>query len=371
MRIAYFVPRFTPDNSHGRYVVELARRFCRDHSVSVYSGAFWEPLQSAVSCHFVPVPIRPAALRLAALWTASAMKRKQSGADVVHIQGADAPIGNVVTAHFCNQVMLNAGGNGLTFHRRLNYALGALAEKYCMSKRSTSKIIAVSKQLKDDIVRSYGVDSAKVVVIHHGVDSETFHPQHRAGCRIAMRQRLGLGDDEFVVLFVGGDYRRKGLVPLVEAAARLPVGTIRILAVGVDPDASLLRDVRQIGLAGLVKFLGHSTDMSSLYATADCFALPSKYDTFSLAALEAMASGLPSIVSRAAGVSELVTHDHDCLLLEDEEDVGQLAEYLGRLARDEDVRNRLGVEARRTAELCSWDVVAKQTLAVYRDAVAT
>lgn len=371
MRIAYFVPRFTPDNSHGRYVVELARRLCRDHSVSAYSGAFWDQLQSAVSCHYVPVPIRPAALRLAVLWTASAIKRKQSTADVVHVQGADAPIGNVVTAHFCNQVMRTVGRSGVKFHRRFNYAIGAMAEKYCMSKQSTRRIIAVSAQLKDDIVRHYDVDPAKVVVIHNGVDSEVFHPQHRVSRRSSMRQRIGLGSDEFVVLFVGGDYRRKGLIPLLEAAARLPPRTVTILAVGVDPDARLLRHLRQDGLTGLVKFLGHSMDMASLYAAADCFALPTKYDTFSLAALEAMASGLPTIISRAAGVAELVTHDIDCLVLEHNTDLEQLEDYLRRLARDESLRNRLAAAGRRTAEGCSWDVVAKRTLAVYRDVVGS
>ncbi len=83
-----------------------------------------------------------------------------------------------------------------------------------------------------------------------------------------------------------------------------------------------------------------------------------------------MAAGLPVVISRVAGVSELLKADRDCLILQDAEDVDVLADRLGRLARDEALRASLGAEARKTAERNSWDEVANRTLAVYRDALA-
>jgi UDP-glucose:(heptosyl)LPS alpha-1,3-glucosyltransferase len=370
MRISFFVPRCTPDNSHGRYVIELAKRMCGQHSVSVYAGGFWPPIRSVVRCRFLPVPIRPAVARLAALWAASLFATKRRPADIVHVQGADAPVGNVVTAHFCNSIILSGIFRSGELHRRFNYALGAAAERYCMSRSSTLRIIAVSGKVKGEIEREYGIDPRKVVVIHHGVDAEAFHPGHRARWRASVRDRLGVERDQFVVLFVGGDYRRKGLQPLLEAARRVSTA-VKVLAVGVKPDAALTQFIRQNGLSSVVTFLGHTTDAASVYAAADCFALATRYDTFSLATLEAMASGLPVIVSRAAGVSEILTPGCDSLVLEDPDDVQVLAEHLGRMARDEKLRTSLGVEARKTAERHSWDGVAERTLAVYREVLAT
>jgi glycosyltransferase involved in cell wall biosynthesis len=350
MRISFFVPKCTPDNSHGRYVIELAKRIGREHPVTVYASHFWPPIRSAVRCRFLPVPNRPAIARIATLWTASIVTKERRHADIVHVQGGDAPVGNVVTAHFCNKAMLASSDQRLGLYHCLNHIIGAAAEKYCMSKSSTRRIIAVSEQVKGQIELEYGVDPNRTVVIHHGVDSQAFHPHHRTRWRVSVRERLGLRRDAFVVIFVGGDYRRKGLVRLLEAVGRVP-GTVKVLAVGVKANEDLRRLVRH----DLVAFLGHSTEMAPLYAAADCFALPTRYDTFSLATLEAMACGL----------AELLSPDRDALVLQDAGDVEGLARNLRRLVQDETLRADLGMEARRTAERHSWDKVAERTLAVY------
>jgi UDP-glucose:(heptosyl)LPS alpha-1,3-glucosyltransferase len=274
----------------------------------------------------------------------------------------------VVTAHFCNKAAKVAAYEGVGPYRRFNYALGAIAEKYCMSKPDTRKIIAVSQHVKDDIEREYGIEPRRVVVIHHGVDARAFHPRHRAEWRVSVRDRLGVGRDEFVVLFVGGDYRRKGLVPLLKAVGRVR-HAMRVLVVGVKPDVPLAQLARQNGLNDRVAFVDATAEIASLYAAADCFALPSRYDTFSMATLEAMASGLPVIVSRAAGVSELLSPDHDSLVLEDPENVDVLAQILERLVRDETLRMSLSANARSTAERHSWEEVTARTLAVYHEAI--
>lgn len=368
MRISFFVPRCTPENSHGRYVIELAKRIAIDHSVTVHAGAFWHPMRSIAQCRLLPIPNRPAVARLATLWTASACGISHRLADIVHTQGADAPVGNIVTAQFCNATMKNQG-TWAGFARRINYTIGAAAEKYCMSKRSTERIIAISQQVKAEIELEYGVESRRVTVIHHGVDTEAFHTRHRVAERVPGRKRLGLGPEDFVVLFIGGDYRRKGLLALLQAA-KLVGERLKVLAVGVEPDSALRRIVSDGGLADLVSFLGTTGDIAPIYAVADCFALPTVYDTFSMATLEAMACGLPVIVSRAAGVAEILSPDNDSLVLERADDVNLLAQHLTRLMRDRDLRGRLGDQARRTAERHSWDEVAKATLVVYQETTA-
>src|SRR5437870_10239765 len=172
MRISFFVPKCSPENSHGRYVIELAKRLGSSNHVTVYAGSFASPLGSLVRCRVLPILNRPAVLRLATLWSAAAVLPRKSRFDIVHVQGADAPVGDVVTAHCCNAAMRNVAGSGATVKRSLNYAIGAAAERYCLTRRGTRRVIAVSGRVKDDIERHYGVDAAKITVIPPGVDAE-------------------------------------------------------------------------------------------------------------------------------------------------------------------------------------------------------
>lgn len=368
MRIGFFVPRCTPDNSHGRYVIELAQSLADDHEVTVYSGTFWPPLRTGIRCHYLPVLIRPTLARLATLWMSSSLVTMARHFDVVHIQGADAPIGNVITAHCCNAAMEIASGKSQRLRRKLNYSLGAIVERYCMKRPTTRMVIAVSHKVKREIELHYGVDPQKVVVIPNGVDAERFHPRNRIPWRKAVREGLGLACREFVILYVGGDYHVKGLVPLLEGVRSLN-SQAKILAVGVEPDQFLIKLLDREDQKSQVSFVGSTANIAPYYAAADCFVLPTLYDTFSLVTLEAMACGLPVIVSQEAGVSEILQHGVDSLLLRKPWDVKELTQRLYWLVTDEGFRTMLGENARKTAERYSWDEVVKKTLAVYCQAV--
>ena len=367
MRIGYFLPRCTPENSHGRYVIELAGRLAREHSVTVYAGRTWPPLRTMVQCRSLPVPNRPAIARLAGLWVSSIVARKRSF-DIVHIQGADAPVGNVVTAHFCNSTVRQAARRYAGLYRRFNNALGEVAERFCMSKSSTKRIIAVSRMVKSEIVKEYGVNPNNIVVISDGVDLAAFNPGLRTTLRRQARVHLGLEEEDFVVLFVGGDYRRKGLVTLLEALERV-ARPMKVLSVGMKPDSALVRFIRRVGLSDLVRFVDSTPDIASMYAVADCFALPTRYDTFSMATLEAMASGVPVVVSAAAGITEHLTDGLDSVILREPGDVESLVKHLDRLGGDDVFRSRLSERGRETAERFSWDNIAEQTLEVYRQVI--
>jgi UDP-glucose:(heptosyl)LPS alpha-1,3-glucosyltransferase len=299
------------------------------------------------------------------LWGSSFLATWRDQAEIVHVQGADAPVANVVTAQCCNAVIRHVvdGGGGLT--RKFNYWLGDVAEHYCFAKSSTRLVIAVSHKVKRDIEENYGVESARIVVVPHGADADIFHPRNAARFRGPVREQLGLGTDDFVILFVGGDYRLKGLVTLLEALEMSRLA-IKVIALGVSPDPALEALVSQKGLQSQVRFMGPIPDPVPYFSAADCFVLPTRYDTFSMATMEAMATGLPVVVSSAAGVAEYLETGRDCLILEDPRDAKTLATYLARLTSDKALRDTMGKEARKTAEGFSWDKVAEQTFAAYQ-----
>jgi UDP-glucose:(heptosyl)LPS alpha-1,3-glucosyltransferase len=219
--------------------------------------------------------------------------------------------------------------------------------------------------LKNEIVHHYGVEAGKTVVIHHGVDTEAFHPRNRSRWREGIRSAYGVRSGESVALFVGGDYRRKGLTTLVKAVRRLP--SVKVFAVGVKPDGELHSISKANGLEDRIIFLPGTEHVAQFYAAADFFVLPTSYDTFSLATLEAMASGLPVVVSSGAGVSEILNQNSDCLLLDDPTNVEELGYSLGRLLHETGLKEHLGSEARSTAERHSWERVVEETVRVYED----
>jgi UDP-glucose:(heptosyl)LPS alpha-1,3-glucosyltransferase len=223
--------------------------------------------------------------------------------------------------------------------------------------------------LKDDLIREYGVDARKIRVIHHGVDLDVFHPRNRETLRERIRSMHGVSRNEFVVLFVGGDYRGKGLLTLLEAVATLP-GEVKVLAVGLSPDRALMRVVSERRVGARTVFIPPTSDIVGFYAAADCFVLPTRYDTFSLVTLEAMASGLPVLVSGRAGICEILTRGVDSLILDDPTDHVTLREILSHLREDDLARTRLALEARATAERHSWDRVVVATLQVYHEVLA-
>lgn len=258
MRITFFVPRCTPDNSHGRYVIELAKRFGVNHEVSVHSGAFSHELRAKANCVSIPIPNRPALLRIVSLWASSPFLARLTRADITHVNGADAPVGNVVTAHCCNAVMRAKGERSSPFHGA-NYALGAWAERYTFSKPGTRRVIAVSRTVQEEIEREYRIQPSQIVCVHHGVDSDTFTPNHPDRERV--RKDLGVTQDDFLVLFVGGDYRIKGLLTLLESAARIG-RPLTILGVGVSPDAELTSIIRRNHYDGLCRLVGRTPEIA-------------------------------------------------------------------------------------------------------------
>jgi glycosyltransferase involved in cell wall biosynthesis len=364
------VPRCTTDNSHGRYVMELALRLAKAHRVEVFSGGFAPSVRQKVVCHLLPVLDRPAVLRSATMWsTAIAATALSRPFQIVHVGGADAPVGNVVTAHYCNAAYAGFPGEQQSWTRKVNAAIGERLERYCFRKASTRRVIAVSRRLEGQVAHHYGVEPSRLRVIHHGVDTEHFASRGPA-VRQEIRRNLGFTDHDFVTLFVGGDYRLKGLPVLLKAIARLG-GSSKLLAVGLERDQLLRTLLDRDDLKDRVVIVGRTRDVVPYYSAADCFVSPTWYDAFGLATLEAMACGLPVIVSRAAGVSEILHDGVDSIVLDRPEEGDVLSTQLARLAHDPALRASLGRQARMVAEQHSWDRVVAETEDVYREAIAS
>ncbi|MFZ5453609.1 MAG: glycosyltransferase family 4 protein [Thermodesulfobacteriota bacterium] len=213
----------------------------------------------------------------------------------------------------------------------------------------TDLSFAVSEGVGEYVRQQCGTDPAKIRVLYNGVDLAPFAPG-RASPQI--REELGLPPDQPVVGLVARlDHRAKGHLELIQALALLQDRhPLHAVMVGGGRRQEEMRELAaSLGLQERVHFLGNRRDVPVLLKAMDLFVLPSHNEGVSLAVLEAMAAGLPVIVSAVGGLPEIVRHEENGLLIP-AKDVEALARSLARLLENPDLARRLGQKAREHIE---------------------
>src|SRR4051812_40757992 len=180
------------------------------------------------------------------------------------------------------------------FFNRKHSATLALEESL-FGKNGTGRVIANSRMVKDEIVGTYGYPAERIDVVYNGLPAQAHARQEED--RTQTRARLKLAENDVAVLFAGSGWERKGLRFAVEAIERQEK-RVRFLVAGRG-ESRKFRSSR-------AEFLGVVREMPSLYHASDIFLLPTLYDPFSNACLEALAAGKPVITTRANGFSEII-----------------------------------------------------------------
>lgn len=181
------------------------------------------------------------------------------------------------------------------------------AERAMFADPQLKAVICISELVRNDIRRFYGVADQKLHVIYNGIDLERYHPQLALQHRSAVRQRWNIPETTPLFVYVGSGFERKGVSSLLEALAAAGARDARLLVVGNDKQRNrYLSQAARLGLGNRVVFTGGVEDARPYYAAADAFVLPTLYEPLSNAVLEALACGLPCIVSTQCGAAELV-----------------------------------------------------------------
>jgi UDP-glucose:(heptosyl)LPS alpha-1,3-glucosyltransferase len=250
-------------------------------------------------------------------------------------------------------------GQVLSLHHR--YVLRAERRTFCNPELEC--VICISDMVREEVQRHYQVPDEKLEVIYPGVDVDRFRPELASEHRRPVRASLGIPDDAFVLIYAGSGFERKG----VEAALRAVAGSglpCHLLILGRDKQAARYRKLAErLGLAGRAHFVGAKSDVRSYYAAADVFIMPSIYEPFGNANMEAMAMGLPVITSTKSGAAELVSAasaGHVCDAL----DVEAQARAIIALA-DPAARAVAGRVARAVAERYSLPKMIDRLVALY------
>ncbi len=238
------------------------------------------------------------------------------------------------------------------------------AERKLFASRRLRAVICNSRMVKDEIIRYFSLPEDRLHVIYNDVDTNLFHPGLRES-RAATRARHAIPADAMVFLLVGSGFERKGVRLLLDALAELP-DAAHLLVVGKDKKMrDFLIQAEQLKIAGRVHFTGAQQDVTPFYGAADVFVLPTLYDPFPNAALEAMASGLPVITSSKCGAAELIQNSNSGYVC-DALDKNKWVEAMQDMFVSE-YRCASGDAARRAAEQLSEKNMAQQLLALYQN----
>ena len=225
--------------------------------------------------------------------------------------------------------------------------------------RRLRRIITVSDSARDEIVTEMRVARERIAVVPNGVDPDTFRPLESLP-RIPGR----------IVTTASADVPLKGLVPLLEAVARVRARRpIELVVVGRPrKNGSVAATLDRFGLAGCVRFVGgiEESELVRLYGEAELAVVPSLYEGFSLPAVEAMACAVPLVATSAGALPEVVGRNGEAGFLVPPGDAPALAAAIERALNDAALRRRLGQAGRERVRACfSWDRAAERTVEQY------
>lgn len=233
-------------------------------------------------------------------------------------------------------------------------------------------LVALSRRVADDFRRYHRVPDQRIRVVYNGVDVERFSPAHRGEYRESMRHALKVDPQTVLLLIVAHNFRLKGVPALLQAVGRLAARgrPLHLVIAGGKRLAGWMRQAARQRAAEHVTFVGAVGNPVPLYAAADAYVQPTFYDPCSLVVLEALASGLPAVTSCYNGVSELMTHGREGLVLNDPADVAELTAALDALL-DSALRRRMGEAARQLALEHTFEQNVENLLAVYAESART
>ena len=306
------------------------------HEVHLYTSE-WdaERLNKNVVVEVISLPLRGSLPRLLTY----ALRSKRAMADLppgtVHAAfGVQSPPGGVMWVPSVHKAWLEASRTQRDWRGRLkqkanlNHPALLKLEREYFAGRHYRKLLALTDQVKLDLMRFYGVPDSDIAVLPNGYSPTEFNTRRASEHRSEMRQRLGYQDGQKVVIFVANELERKGFGPLLRAIAQLDDPIVSLLAVGRLNPQAYADEIRRLNMSSRVQFTGPSNDVATYYAAADVFALPTQYEAWGLVIVEALACGLPVLTSRLAGAARTVREGETGFLLDNPNDPAEIAAKL-------------------------------------------
>lgn len=324
-----------------RVVFEVARHLHQHWRTSVVAHEVPAPgeLPADVQMLRLPGKVLPLGLGMHRTRAESQDIVDECGFDVVAGFGVQSPGDGVVwiqSVHAAWWELCRQRRKGwMRWQQRLNpfHRIVLRMEEDLLRRRRYRRLIALSPAVRDDLQRFYDVPVSDVDVLPNGFHPEEFHPGVRVRHRQEQRARFGIPPGAWVVLFVGNEWERKGLLPLLTAVAQMRDSTVHLVVAGNLPAGFIMRRAARLGIRERVHLTGPTARVNACFGMADAFALPTIYEAWGMVVIEALACGLPVLTSRTAGASIAIEPGVNGYLLNHPEEPEAVAMGLQKLRR--------------------------------------
>lgn len=336
----------------------------RGHAVTVFANDWDETDARGVHYHRVPVRSQPGFLRGTSYYHNCAEALSHERFDVLNTHGAVCPTGGVHWVQSVHRAWLERSAefrppfSAARLRQRLNPLHPAILklEETHFRERRYRKIIATTEQVRQDLHRHYEVPLEDVEIIPNGFSPAEFNPELRAARRTNSRARIGLSPDHVALLFVANELDRKGFETLLHAVKLIGSPRLRILTIGKPEKSAILRAAERVGISDQVIACGPTNDVASYHAAGDLFVLPTQYEAFSLAILEALGSGVPVITTTVPGARDAIRPGENGALISNPKSGEELAAALAPLL-DDDRRASLSATTPASVDQYKWPTV--------------
>ena len=354
------------------YINQLAES---GHEVHIFANHWTPSNHKNIHYHHVPTLNLNAFFRTLSFSRAVAKKIREQQFDIVQSHEKTWLQDVYRAGDGCHIKWLNQRGKQFSFLRKLFLFLNPFhqlilrLEKNIFESGQCKKIIAISQMVKDDILENYKCPPENISVVYNGVDLNRFNPKNKNAYRKSIREQLAIPENSTLILFVGSGFERKGLQFLLQSTEFLEDKNWRLLLMGKGNFEKYLQfapaDKRHQIIAKKP-----DPEIEKYYAAADLFVLPSIYEPFGNANLEALATGLPVITTKYCGAANIIDAKENGLIVAGPFNPQEIAENINFLFNPS-VRETMGNKARDLAEQFPPERLNREMIQIYESLMQT
>ena len=371
-KIAVVIPKYGLVGGAEGFAAELTERIATNeekYDIHVFANS-WQSLSDRITFHHTPIIRFPKFLTTPSFAFFANKEIAKTPFDLIHSHDRIFQT-DLYTLH---GIPHRIWSKDVRKKRRLSLfdRSTAWVEKKMVTSGRCRRFLAVSSLSRQIFLQEYPMDPSLIPIIHPGISVKPFNLAERESIRTGIRAPLGLLSTEPVILFVSMNFDIKGLDAVLAGLGRLhrrnPSLPFKLLVVGKGNTAHYQSIARKFGVGERVLFSGvvDKEKLGHIYMASDLYAMLSKFDTFGLVILEAMAASLPVLVSANVGARDIVEEGVNGFIVEDTSVTDAIADKFAALL-DETRRPSMSQAAFQTASRYSWDETALKVMAIYDD----
>lgn len=376
LKVAVLIKRFLRTGGAEKYALEVVRRLAVSHEVHVFAHEWAFDGPEPITFHKIPRVCRKPAWLNQLFFSYACRRAVGHGFDVVHSFEKVSSFDVMTVQSPCFK------SSGLAAEKPWKRILGWLTmsprklawlwlEREQFSDNPERVVIAVSEQVKRNVQAQYPLPDERFRLAYTGVEVPPATGIATKHDRNERRAQWDIGVDDLVVLFVGTEFKRKGLDALLQGLAKVPRARFKLFIAGGGGEriASYRKLVDRLQLGSEVRFLGLVDGIDRIYSIADVYVLPTLADPCPLAPLEAMAAGVATVMSSSTynGTAELIRQG-EAVILSNPQDPEEIASVLCTLMNGQ-VRQQVAEKGQRLMRQLTWEQTAAVTAAAYHDVI--